>query len=82
MVTHLPSTATVRLIPKADRRPLVREIIRRDFADIPGLAVTPDEGRVLWRLDRSTCLQLLESLAADGILGASPDGRYRSLASG
>jgi hypothetical protein len=70
-------TRTLRLVPKTDRRPLLREVIRRDFAALPGLAVTVDEGRLLWGLEGSTCGQLLESLAAEGVLAPAPDGRYR-----
>lgn len=69
-------TRTLRLVPKVDRRPLLRETIRNDFTVAPDMSVTPEEGRLIWGLERSTCQDLLDTLVAEGFLGLL-EGRYR-----
>jgi hypothetical protein len=50
--------------------------IRRDFALLPGLALTIPQARRLWALPESVCRQLLDALVAEGFLRVRPDARY------
>jgi hypothetical protein len=57
----------------------VDEAIRRaraDFQEMPGLRLTPDQARRLWRLDPSTCATVLTTLVASGFLSRSGNGAF------
>lgn len=48
--------------------------IRAEFIEMPGLKLTVTQAQRLWALDRSTCEQLIDSLAAAGFLTRTRDG--------
>src|ERR671911_3015109 len=50
--------------------------IRRDFAVLPGLALTFMQARRLWALPEDACQQLLDALVAEGFLWVTSDSRY------
>jgi hypothetical protein len=50
--------------------------IRRDFAVLPGLALTFGQARRLWALPEDACQELLEALVAEGFLWVRSDSRY------
>jgi hypothetical protein len=50
--------------------------IRRDFAVLPGLALTFDQARRLWALSEDACQELLAALVAEGFLWVRSDLRY------
>jgi hypothetical protein len=48
----------------------IQEVVRRirgEFLEMPGLRLTPEQARRLWRLDETAC---------DAILGALVDARF------
>jgi hypothetical protein len=48
----------------------MQEVVRRirgEFLEMPGLRLTPEQARRLWRLDETAC---------DAILGALVDARF------
>ena len=48
----------------------IQEVVRRirgEFLEMPGLRVTPQQARRLWRLDETAC---------DAVLGALVDARF------
>jgi DNA-binding IclR family transcriptional regulator len=67
---------TVLLVAKTDRRPELRERIRREYLRQPALALTVSQARRLWSLESSTCRQLLDTLVAEGFLVVSESARY------
>ena len=50
--------------------------IRRDFAVLPGLALTFGQARRLWALSENACRELLDALVAEGFLWVRSDLRY------
>jgi hypothetical protein len=50
--------------------------IRRDFAVLPGLALTFGQARRLWALPEDACQELLDALVAEGFLWVRSDSRY------
>ena len=51
-------------------------IIQMDYVEMPGLTLTPTQGRRLWTLPADVCHAALETLAATGFLVRDKDGRY------
>jgi hypothetical protein len=48
----------------------IQEVVRRirgEFLEMPGLRLTPEQARRLWRLDETAC---------DAVLGALVDARF------
>jgi hypothetical protein len=43
-------------------------IIRAEYLEMPGLALTPRQVRRLWHLDTATCDKVLDRLVADHFL--------------
>jgi hypothetical protein len=63
----------------------LRGIIRRvegEYREMPGLQLTLAQASRLWSLDRETCRDVLQELAASGFLQATADGRYRRVSDG
>jgi hypothetical protein len=50
--------------------------MRRDFAVLPGLALTFGQARRLWALPENACQELLDALVAEGFLWVRSDFRY------
>jgi hypothetical protein len=44
------------------------QLIRAEYLEMPGLALTPRQVRRLWHLDTRTCDQVLDRLVADHFL--------------
>lgn len=53
--------------------------IRGEFADFPGLRLTPQQAARLWGLDAATCQSLLEALVDSRFLYRTSTGLYRRL---
>jgi len=56
-------------------RKLVQRI-QEEFAEAPGLRLTPNEAARFWGLDRATCERLLTELLLIGFLRRGSDQRY------
>lgn len=50
--------------------------ICREFTEMPGLRLTPEQARRLWALDDSACAIVLDALVSEHFLERDPDGRY------
>jgi len=44
------------------------QLIRAEYLEMPGLALTPRQVQRLWHLDTATCDQVLDRLVADHFL--------------
>lgn len=53
--------------------------VRQEFASLPGLALTAEQARLVFDLDRDTVEPILQSLVAEGFLSRTPMGAYRRL---
>jgi hypothetical protein len=51
-------------------------LIRVEYLEMPGLALTRSQMERLWGLDGGTCDEVLAELLARGFLVRHPDGRY------
>ena len=51
-------------------------VIQMDYLEMPGLSLTPQQGRRLWTLPLELCQAALDTLAAAGFLAKTPDGHY------
>jgi hypothetical protein len=51
--------------------------IREEFDEVPGLAITVDEGARFWAIDPDTCHHVLAQLQSMKVLMRTEDGRYR-----
>jgi hypothetical protein len=51
-------------------------IIRAEYLEMPGLALTRRQMERLWGLDGGTCDEALTDLLAHGFLVCHPDGNY------
>lgn len=51
--------------------------VRQEFADLPGLALTAEQARLVFDLDREAVEPILRSLVAEGFLARTPMGAYR-----
>jgi hypothetical protein len=71
-VTTNGSTRTSSLEP--DRDLLGR--IRSEYAEMPGLRLTPNQAGRLWALAPARCEGLLGALVAEGYLSRTRDGAY------
>ena len=60
--------------PKVDESLLER--IRGEYAEMPGLSLTPAQAERLWQLDRETCRAALNRLVQRRVLALTPRGRY------
>lgn len=51
--------------------------VRQEFATLPGLALTAEQARLVFDLDRDAVEPILQSLVAEGFLSRTPMGAYR-----
>lgn len=51
--------------------------VRDEFAALPGLALTAEQARLVFDLDRDVCEQILGALVAEGFLLRTPYGAYQ-----
>jgi hypothetical protein len=57
----------------------IQEVVRRirgEFLEMPGLRLTPEQARRLWRLDEEACEEVLGALVADRFLARTRDGAF------
>jgi hypothetical protein len=54
----------------------VLQRIQGEFAEMPGLRLTPAQAQRLWGLDRKVCDQLLEALVQANFLSQTRDGSF------
>ena len=51
--------------------------IRAEYLEMPGLQLTAPQMWRLWRLDKTTCDAVVETLVEDGFLISNGHGAYR-----
>ncbi len=51
--------------------------VREEFGSLPGLALTAEQARIVFEIDRDRCDRILTALVAEGFLSRSPLGAYR-----
>jgi CheY-like chemotaxis protein len=51
--------------------------IREEFGALPGLALTAEQARLVFDLDREMCDRILSALVAEGFLSRTSHGAYR-----
>lgn len=54
----------------------VLQRIQGEYAEMPGLRLTPAQAQRLWGLDRATCEQLLRALVNEKFLSQTHDGSF------
>jgi CheY-like chemotaxis protein len=67
-------------LPGATRRIAPGEAaarVRNEFGALPGLALTAEQARLVFDLERDTCDHILGALVAEGFLSRTPQGAYR-----
>jgi CheY-like chemotaxis protein len=69
----LPAPAIVRSAGSAEAAARVRD----EFGALPGLALTAEQARLVFELDREMCDRILTALVAEGFLARTPQGAYR-----
>jgi hypothetical protein len=52
------------------------ELIRMEYAELPGLRLTFWQARCLWNLSQDQCERALERLTASGFLARTAAGEY------
>jgi two-component system phosphate regulon response regulator PhoB len=50
--------------------------VRDEFGALPGLALTAEQARLVFDLDREMCEQILHALVAEGFLARTPQGAF------
>jgi hypothetical protein len=56
--------------------------IRREFQEMPGMRLRPEQAMRLWSLDGTTCRLALDDLVQEGFLQRDETGRYARAHSG
>jgi CheY-like chemotaxis protein len=51
--------------------------IREEFGSLPGLALTSEQARLVFDVDRESCEAILHALVAEGFLARTPAGAFR-----
>jgi two-component system, cell cycle response regulator DivK len=51
--------------------------IREEFGALPGLALTSEQARLVFDVDRESCEAILRALVAEGFLARTPAGAFR-----
>ena len=62
----------MRFMPVQD----AMELIRLEYAEMPGLQVTARQAQRLWCLSDELCARALEGLVCSGFLVRKPNGTY------
>ena len=82
--THpmVSSRAAAAAAPAVDRRNSVTrraalERVRREFSTFPGLALTPEQARIIFGLNRDATERILLTLVKEGFLVATSQGSFR-----
>lgn len=61
--------------------PTLIDRIRREFTDLPGLKLTPEQACRLWHVDEEMCRAAMTTLIAEGFLRLTPSGAFIALPS-
>lgn len=69
----MPPAAQARTIAPDQAETRVRD----EFGALPGLALTAEQARLVFDLDREMCDTILGALVAEGFLSRTPQGAYR-----
>lgn len=69
----LPPPALMRPLAPTEAAARVRD----EFGALPGLALTAEQARLVFELDRDMCDRILSALVAEGFLARTPQGAYR-----
>jgi hypothetical protein len=59
-----------------DTRVRLRERVRSEFSEMPGLSLTLEQARRLLALDAGICRRVLAELVSDGFLRLKPNGSF------
>jgi len=57
----------------------IQDVVRRirgEFLEMPGLRLTPEQARRLWRLDETSCEAVLGALVDAHFLARTRDGAF------
>ena len=68
-----PPSAIARTLAPGEAAARVRD----EFGALPGLALTAEQARLVFDLDREMCDRILGALVAEGFLARTPQGAYR-----
>lgn len=63
----------------ADKSLGIQDVVRRvrgEFLEMPGLRLTPQQARRLWRLDETACEAVLGALVKARFLARTRDGAF------
>jgi two-component system cell cycle response regulator DivK len=55
------------------------ERVRHEFASLPGLALTPEQARLIFGLSRDATERILQTLVSEGFLARTGQGTFRRL---
>lgn len=62
-----------------ERTGAIQDVVRRirgEFLEMPGLRLTPQQARRLWRLDENACEAVLGALVDSRFLARTRDGAF------
>jgi hypothetical protein len=59
-----------------ESRQRLRDRVRSEFSEMPGISLTLEQAERLLSLDSSICGRVLGELVQDGFLRVEPDGSY------
>ena len=59
-----------------ESRVRLRERVRSEFSEMPGLSLTVEQARRLLALESGVCGRVLQELVRDGFLRREPDGSF------
>jgi hypothetical protein len=78
--TLLPVSTAQRLLPAPPvrRTPTTKDVIRREYNEMPGMRLTRAQVRRLWNLSLSECDEVVDALIEDGFLVETSTGHLRS----
>ena len=74
-----------RSLPARNARATGDQLLRRvrsEFAEMPGLRLTPEQAQRLWHVDEEICRPLLDALVDLELLFRDSEGRYGRLSHG
>lgn len=74
----VPDTSRMEDLDASDR-PAAIDRIRTEFAALPGLALTIEQARLVFDLDRSGVERILDALVVEGFLQRTAQGTFRRL---
>ena len=73
--TILECEPSVPMVGRADLRQW-GDVIRAEYLEFPGLALTAPQVQRLWNLDRDTCQGLLDTMVREKFLNQTADAQY------